>query len=195
VANFEYDLPLGQWQALSGLPKRLTNGWETLGIFQAQTGYPFTVSTYYGTLQYGNGGSDRPNFLQKATLSPNNGGGPQFFSNAVIGSNNGLGTGFFTLPPLVTSPVPNVGTVMQTPGNLGRNTFTAPGWSNLDFSIIKDTQITESKTLQFRAEFFNIFNFATFGPPGSTVGSLGFGFTGSTTTVERQIQFGLRLIF
>ncbi|MGA2988128.1 MAG: TonB-dependent receptor [Terriglobia bacterium] len=193
VANFEYDLPLGHWQALSRLPKRLTEGWQTLGIFQAQTGYPFTIGSPYGTLQYGEGGSNRPFFLQKATLSPGEGSGPQFFSNAVIGSNNGAGTGYFSLPTVI-SPV-NQDQVMPGPGTLGRDTFTAPGWSNLDFSVIKNTRITETKTLQFRAEFFNIFNFATFGAPGTTVGSPGFGVTGNTATAERQIQFGLRFIF
>ncbi len=193
VANFEYDVPIGRWNSLSRLPKRLTNGWQFLGIFQAQTGYPFTIGSPYGTLQYGEGGSNRPFFLQKATLSPGEGGGPQFFSNAVIGSNNGVGTGYFDLPTVI-SPVNNV-QVMTGPGTLGRDTFTAPGWSNLDFSVIKDTRITETKTLQFRAEFFNIFNFATFGGPGSTVNSPGFGLTGYTATAEREIQFGLRFMF
>jgi hypothetical protein len=192
VANFEYDVPLG---GITRLPKRLTNGWEILGIFQAQTGYPFTVSSPYGTLQYGNGGSDRPVFLQRATLNPSERTSPQFFSNAVIGgSDNGLGTGYFSIPTVI-SPVANVGAVMPGPGSLGRDTFTGPGWPNLDFSVIKDTRITESKTLQFRAEFFNIFNFATFAAPGSTVGSPGFGLTGSMATTERQIQLGLRFIF
>jgi hypothetical protein len=45
--------------------------------------------------------------------------------------------------------------------------------------------------LQFRAEFFNIFNVATFGNLGSTVGSPGFGYSYQTATAERQIQFGL----
>jgi hypothetical protein len=85
--------------------------------------------------------------------------------------------------------------VLPTPGNLGRNTFTGPGWSNLDFSIIKDTKITESQTLQFRAEFFNIFNQATFAIPGEMLDSPGFGVATSTATAERQIQFGLRFIF
>jgi len=49
--------------------------------------------------------------------------------------------------------------------------------------------------IQFRAEFFNIFNFATFSAPGSYLGSGGFGFTGSMATTERQIQFGLRFVF
>lgn len=51
------------------------------------------------------------------------------------------------------------------------------------------------RRLQFRAEFFNILNLATFGAPGSTVGSPGFGVTGGTATTERQIQFGLRSFF
>jgi hypothetical protein len=193
VANFEYDVPIGHWNALSRLPKRLTNGWQTLGIFQAQTGYPITVYSPYGTLQYGEGASNRPFFVQKATLNPNENSNPQFFSSAVIGSNNGVGTGYFNLPTVI-SPV-NGDQVMPGPGTLGRDTFTAPGWPNLDFSVIKNTSITESKSLQFRAEFFNIFNFATFGGPGSTVGSPGFGVTGYTATAERQIQLGLRFIF
>jgi hypothetical protein len=59
----------------------------------------------------------------------------------------------------------------------------------------RDTQLTESKMIQFRAEFFNIFNFATFQTPGSYLGGTGFGFSTNTQTLERQIQFGLRFIF
>jgi hypothetical protein len=197
AANFEYDLPIGHWQAFSRLPGRLTQGWEVLGIFSAQSGLPFTVAGPYGSLQYGydiyEGFGARPFLLQTPTLSPNAGGAPQFFSNAVIGNNSGIGTGFFGLPT-VTSPV-NGQAVLPTPGNLGRNTFTVPGWSNLDFSIIKDTKITESKTLQFRAEFFNILNQATFGTPGGIIGSSSFGISTGTATTERQIQFGLKFIF
>jgi Carboxypeptidase regulatory-like domain/TonB-dependent Receptor Plug Domain len=197
VANFEYNLPFGHLDALSHVPQRLTNGWQVLGIFQAQTGYPFTVGSPYSPVQYGFGGSNRPNFVQKATLSPSEGSGPQFFSNAVIGSTNGAGTGYFDIPALVPSPVPLIlgSGMMPDPGNLGRDTYTLPGWYNLDFSVIKDTKITESTMLQFRAEFFNIFNKATFGWLGSTVGSPGFGTSYTTATTERQIQFGLRLIF
>jgi len=212
VANFEYNLPLGQWQALARLPRRLTQGWKMLGIFQAQSGSPFTVVTSYPSVQYGfdtyDGIGDRPFLLQKATQSPvlKAGCGPQFFSNAVIGMDpttclgpgggsvlEGVGTGFFG-QPLVTSPVTG-NAALASPGNLGRNTFTGPGWSNLDFSIIKDTKITESKSLQFRAEFFNVLNQATFGNPGATLGSTGFGVITGTATSERQIQFGLRFVF
>ncbi|MGB2593265.1 MAG: TonB-dependent receptor [Candidatus Acidiferrum sp.] len=195
VANFEYDVPLDR--ALTAFPKRLTQGWMMLGIFSAQTGFPFTVVSPYGTLQYGYdilGNGARPFLLQKATLAPGAGSGPQFFSNAVIdGTNYGINDGFFGLPTVV-SPV-NGATVLTSPGNLGRNTFTGPGWSNLDFSLVKDTKLTETTKLQFRAEFFNILNQATFGTPGATLGSTNFGISTSTATTERQIQFGLRFVF
>ncbi len=191
VGSFEYDLPVSHWQALSHVPERLTHGWELLGIITAQTGYPFTVYSPYGTLQYGEGANNRPFFLKMPNRRPV--GGPQFFSNAVIGANNGLGTGYFSVPTVI-SPVNGV-SVMPSPGNLGRHTFTGPSWYNPDISVIKDTRLTESTNLQFRAEFFNIFNHATFGNPGSTLGSSGFGYTTYTATSERQIQFGLRLMF
>jgi hypothetical protein len=191
VANFEYDVPFAHWSALPG---RLSQGWKLLGILSAQSGFPFTVVGPYGSLQYGydifDGFGARPFLLQTPTQAPS--GGPQFFSNAVI-ANGGVGDGFFGLPT-VTSPV-NGQAVLPTPGNLGRNTFTGPGWSNLDFSLVKDTKITESKQVQFRAEFFNVLNQATFGTPGSSLGSQSFGVSTSTATKERQIQFGLRFMF
>jgi Carboxypeptidase regulatory-like domain len=198
AADFIYNLPIRQWQALSRLPQRLTQGWKIAGIFQAQTGNPFAIDTQYGTAQYGydsfNGVGTYPDLLKLPTPGPKTMGVPQFFSNAVIGNNNGMGTGYFG-QPTTTSPVPGVGEVLVSPGNLGRNTFTSPAWSNLDFSLIKETRITESKTLQFRAEFYNIFNQATFGVPNETVGASGFGLIGSTATTQRYIQFALRLIF
>ncbi len=202
--DFVYDLPIGQWQALSRLPQRLTQGWEMSGIWQGQTGLPVNIVSQYGSLQYGfdnyTGNGARPNLLKTPTS-----GGPQyygpenFFSNAVIGitptgNANGEGTGYFG-DNTVISPVPGTGAVLPTPGNLGRDTFTSPAWSNFDFEVIKNTKITESTTLQFRAEFFNIFNQATFGMPGYTLGASGFGLIGGTATTQRYIQFALRFIF
>jgi len=196
VANFEYDVPMSGWQALSAVPKRLTAGWKILGIYSAQSGFPFTVVSPYGSLQYGydifDGFGARPFLLQKPTLAPSAGSGPQFFSDAVI-ANGGIGSGFFDVPT-VTSPV-NGQLVLPSPGNLGRNTFTGPAWWNMDFSLVKDTKINERFELQFRAEFFNVFNHATFGTPGATLGSPSFGISTGTATAERQIQFGLRLRF
>jgi Carboxypeptidase regulatory-like domain/TonB dependent receptor len=193
VANFEYDLPFANWSHFASVPQRLTKGWMILGIYTAQTGFPFTVVSPYGTVQYGydffNGVGARPFFLQQATLAPNVGGSPQFFSDAVI---NNPGAFFGT--PTTTSPV-NGQTVLTSPGNLGRNTFTGPSWWDLDFSVVKDTNLTESMRMQFRAEFFNIFNHPTFATPGGTLGAGNFGISTSTAIPERQIQFALRFMF
>jgi hypothetical protein len=191
VANFQYTLPLGRF---SSVPSRLTRGWMVLGIFTAQAGFPFSVVGPYGTLQYGfdnlNYIGARPFFLAKPTY--NSGGGPQYFSDAAIANSNNLGGQFWSVPTTTNSAG---NTVQTSPGNLGRDTYTGPGWSNFDFSIVKDTHITESKMLQFRAEFFNIFNQATFALPNSTLSNPAFGVSTLTQTAERQIQFGLRLMF
>jgi hypothetical protein len=51
------------------------------------------------------------------------------------------------------------------PGSLGRDTITGPGFINTDFSVTKDTKITERLNLQFRTEMFDIFNHPNFGFP------------------------------
>lgn len=194
--NFEYDLP-SVW---GHVPKRLAQGWKALGIFSAQSGFPFSVVGAYGTLQYGydsfdfDGVGARPFLAQTPTY--NTGGGPQIFSTAV-NVNNGVNDGYFNTPTTTYN-----GTAVQTaPGNLGRNTFTGPGWWNMDASVVKDIPITERTSLQFRAEFFNLFNVATFSTPGASgssgnvLGSPGFGYASTTATAERQIQFGLRFMF
>jgi len=192
-ANFEYAVP-SSW---GFVPKRLSSGWKALGIYSAQSGFPFTVVGGYGTLQYGydsfDGVGARPFLIQTPTYTNN---GPQIFSSAV-NANNGVNDGYFSTPTVIS----NGNAVQTAPGNLGRNTFNGPGWWNMDFSLVKDTAIKERMSLQFRAEFFNIFNKATFSTPGvggssgNVLGSPGFGYSSSTATAERQIQFGLRVIF
>jgi hypothetical protein len=64
--------------------------------------------------------------------------------------------------------------------------------------MLKDTHLTEALNMQFRAEFFNIFNHPQFANPGGTLGTGGsFGQITSTvsSTAEREMQFGLRLVF
>ncbi len=86
-------------------------------------------------------------------------------------------------------------------GNLARNSLTAPGVANVDFSLVKNTQITENSNLQFRAEFFNIINRANFGLPfGLPLRSRGrinpaAGIIDDTLTEARQIQLGLKFVF
>ena len=70
----------------------------------------------------------------------------------------------------------------------------------IDFSVFKSTPIGERRKLEFRAEFFNIFNVVNLGIPNVSIFSSGkisptAGRIQSTTTDPREIQFGLRFIF
>src|SRR5262249_35828880 len=79
-------------------------------------------------------------------------------------------------------------------GNSGRNILRGPRYFNTDLGVIKSTNITEQVKLQFRAEFFNVFNNVNFNNPGGTVGTPGFGkITGARD--PRTLQLMLKLIF
>jgi hypothetical protein len=53
-------------------------------------------------------------------------------------------------------------------GNSGRNILQGPGTKNVDFSVFKNFQVAESKVLQVRGEFFNLFNTPQFNNPSAT---------------------------
>ena len=74
-------------------------------------------------------------------------------------------------------------------GNLGRNVIIGPGFSNVDFSVLKNIELKEDLRLQFRAEVFDLLNHANFGQPGRVVGSATFGQISNTRFSYR--RFGL----
>jgi hypothetical protein len=83
-----------------------------------------------------------------------------------------------------------------TTGNSGRNILRGPGYFNTDLGVLKSTRITERTNLQFRAEFFNVFNHANFRLPASNVSSAQKGrITAVVDDSQRIIQFGLKLLF
>jgi hypothetical protein len=75
-----------------------------------------------------------------------------------------------------------------------------PGFDNTDFSIMKNTELGENVSLQFRGEVFDLFNHANFGQPGNVVGTPGFGritntrFATGESGSSRQLQLGIQLI-
>jgi hypothetical protein len=81
-------------------------------------------------------------------------------------------------------------------GNSRIGSVWGPGQFNWDMAILKNTKIWEHGTLQFRAEFFNIWNHAQFNPPGNDVNNpTTFGKITSTSNTPRVIQFGLKYLF
>ncbi len=189
------DLHLEHWGLQSDRTRLLTKGWELLSISTITGGSPFTV--YSGIQQTGAGtvGADRPDQVGIPDLSTaGNSMRPRddYFG---LGANNGS---FFSIPIGIAGGTgPNSGRF----GTLGRNTFRGPAYYDFDFALIKTTPIghresgLERADLQFRGEFFNLFNVVNMGLPANTIKGSGFGMISKTAGTSRQIQFSLKLIY
>jgi hypothetical protein len=184
-------LPLDRISFLRPLPRALTRGWQFLNITTLMSGPPFSV--YSGVQQTGVGsaGADRPDLMEQPHFSTHRAVRADYFGR---GADNNT---FFSAPINVPGGTgPNHGRF----GTLGRNTFRGPGFHNFDVALIKDTPFGrrgngELATLEFRAEFFNVFNIVNFGLPSNILRGSGFGLISKTSGSSRQIQFSLKLIY
>ncbi len=186
IANYLWELPFGRAQRwggnLSGAAGWLVSGWQLSGILNIASGTPFTPVLSFDRARAGAGragGGQRPDLISGSN-NPVLGGPDRYFD-----------TSGFGLPP--------AGFL----GNLGRNTVIGPGLVNFDLSLFKNSSLGENRNLQFRAEFFNLFNHANFDIPDeparqvfSAAGPIpGAGRITETLTSSRQIQFGIKFIF
>jgi len=173
------------------LPKTLTSGWQFLNITTLMTGPPFTVYSGVQQTGAGAGGTDRPDLVEMPQFSTSRAVRADYFGR---GADN---ASFFEIPINVPGGTgPNHGRF----GTLGRSSFRGPGFHNFDVALIKDTPFgrrgsAELGTLEFRAEFFNVFNAVNFGLPSNIVSGSGFGQISKTAGSSRQIQFSLKVIF
>ena len=173
--NYSWELP-----AATFLPRWIGGGWQINGVTEMRSGLPINVMCGCDPLAVGQ-------FNSRADYRP---GGTSPYPDSVIVPDRQLNIGAFMAPP--------AGRV----GNVARGAFRGPAVFNWDFSTFKKFRLFETQELQFRAEFFNIFNTPQFNLPGSSIASpANFGVsTGTLTTVsgfgtQRQIQFGLRYTF
>ncbi len=197
ILRYIYDFP--KWEAVGAVAG---SGWQIAGITTLQTGQPYTVYTDFFGLPL------RPSL----TGNPgNNNGNP----DGVI--NSGLPVGcnvYFTCSNTggVSSFDPTLNSILQ-PGSQGRNMFTGDRLVNFDFSILKNTYLGEGErfNVQFRAEFFNIFNTSNYRLPYSRAGQyfdasfdptffpVAFPdpFFGQSLQARspREVQFGVKFIF
>ena len=184
-------LPLSHVNFLRSAPRSLTYGWQFLDITTFMTGPPFTVYSGVQQTGAGAGGADRPDLVSMPKLSTSGAMPADYFGR---GPDN---ASFFSIPiNLPGGTGPNQGYF----GTLGRNTFRGPGYRNFDIALIKDTPFgsrggAEFGTLEFRAEFFNIFNFVNYGLPSNVLRGSGFGYISKTAGTSRQIQFSLKVLF
>lgn len=184
-------LPFDRIAFLRPLGRTFTRGWQFLNITTLTTGSPFTVYSGIQQTGAGNGGSDRPDLVSMPRLSTSRAVRDDYFG---LGANN---ASFFSIPINVPGGTgPNQGRF----GTLGRNTFRGPNYHDYDIALIKDTPFghrgnAELGTVEFRAEFFNVFNVVNFGLPSNIVRGSGFGIISKTAGTSRQIQFSLKVIY
>jgi hypothetical protein len=185
VAYATYELPIGRGKMIlndSGLASRLLGGWQLNSIVTLETGTPFTVAAPDVS---GTGG----NHQSRANCIGDPFAGRSTDPSQFVGAR---APGFFLNPAAFA--VPALGTF----GNCAPRAFHGPGIQNVDFSLFKDFVITERVRVEFRSEFFNLFNHANFNNPAANVApaSIGsFGKSTSTVTDPREIQFALKLYF
>jgi hypothetical protein len=165
-----------------GAPKRLTSGWAISGIAIFAKGEPIQISEPSDDLSLSGTFADT---IDEPSYANN--GSPLFVNR---NPRNQAGQPYFNPNYFVAEPLGQVGNVM-------RRFFIGPGINNFDMALLKDTQITESTQLQFRAEAFNIFNHAQFNNPSGNFDNSGAGGFGYVTSAlnPRIMQLALKLIF
>jgi hypothetical protein len=231
VGNCDYDIrhvvagtllwEIPSMKGGSRVVSTLTGGWQLGTIVSATSGAPFTVTVGDGNDPLGTGFNGDYS-MDFASLLPG--------CNPTGSGVNYIHTNCFTPPyapstlPVATSANPFGCAPNSFPaypnaapsgtqfcsnvlGNTRRNEFHGPPLTTVDFSVFKNTHLTEAINLQFRAEFFNILNHTNFLSPGflNTFGQNNSvdDFDGSslptalnqTSTSSRQLQFGLKLIW
>jgi hypothetical protein len=187
------DLHMESASFLRVLPRSFTYGWELLSISSISSGAPFTV--YSGIQQTGAGanGVDRPDQIAVPKLSTARTNRQDYFGMGAANART-----YFNIPVHITGGTgPNQGRF----STLGRDTFRGPAYYDYDAAMIKDTPFgrrasgAERIDLQFRGEFFNLFNIVNMGLPANILTGSGFGEISKTAGTSRQIQLSLKLIY
>jgi hypothetical protein len=179
VASYAYELPFAH---LFGVSNRWTNDWMISGITHYSSGFPVTMLNYGDNSLLGaepnginNYGVDEPQYIPGSlNLNSNPRNGQSYFN-----------TSLFSLQPL------------GTPGNAKRRFFYGPGLDDYDLALQKSVPLTESKSLQFRFEGFNVFNHAQFYGPSSVNGNINSATFGQVVSAAppRLMQVAMKFVF
>jgi hypothetical protein len=173
AVSYVYRLPFGSGGRFltdrGWVSSRLVKGWETTGILTLRSGFPFNMRDRFDDANVG-GGQQRPSLVGQLL--------PPGFQQTL--------EHWFNVNAVAAIP--------YTFGNLGRNCLRQEGVHGLDFGLFKATQLTESKSLEFRTEVFNLFNTPFFNAPDANLTDATFGRVLGAGD-PRLIQFGLKFIF
>jgi hypothetical protein len=161
--------------AKSGFAQTITKDWRLSAIYQAQSGFPFTISVFGDTANAGT-------LLGENPIRANYTGHELFDANSRT-ADRWFNTAAFSTPAAFTF------------GNVGRNTVYGPGRQTLDLALQREFAMTETVKLQFRAEAFNALNHTNLGTPNRFVNTPQFGTITEAATPGREIQLGVRVSF
>ena len=212
IVNYSWDLPFGTH---TGALRTVAEGWNLSGVTTIQNGVRLTLIDTRGGTAFGNSQTSVEGGYSRAQICPGNTYGDLITPGDVksrLGGNSG-GPGYINsaaiCAPNAINPDGSATTLAACPGcatlygNSGVGILPGPGQVNFDTAIIKTTRLTESQSIQFRAEFFNLFNHAQFnGPSQNTVipalpqvNSPTGGWITSTSVNPRVLQFALKYLF
>jgi hypothetical protein len=178
VTSVLYKIPYtSQSDSGSGLVRALFGDWEVAMIYQAQSGFPFSIGVVGDTANVGallNVNPIRANAVpgQDPNLPGNERSADRWFNTAA-----------FTTPAAFTF------------GDVGRNTMTGPALHKVDLALEKRIPAGGDRAVVFRTEVFNLFNHTNLGTPERFVNTPQFGTIIMAATPARQIQFVLRYVF
>ncbi len=170
VISYLWEVPAVRRWGLIG--KEALSGWQINGITDFRSGSPFNVTSNVDSNFDGNT-TDRPDLVGNPKLDTGRKRPDlinQYFNTSAFKA------------------------ALNPTGTAGRNLVYGPGFVNWDFSAFKNFPITESKKVQFRAEFFNLFNQVNFNNPNAVLTSPSFGrILGAGS--PRIVQFSLKFLF
>jgi hypothetical protein len=185
VASYVLDLPFGHGKkflgGVTGVTSKVVSGWGVDGVTTFQRGFPLKITWAGGSTP-----------LESANLGVSN-----IRPNVVAGCNKSAGgrsvNQWFNTSCFSAPPDWGFGSEARVDSSLRTE-----GLKNFDFAVFKRTAITERAGLEFRTEFFNLFNHPQFGVPGTgfvSGNTNGFGTVTSQANNPRLIQFALKFVF
>ena len=179
VVSYEYQLPFDQLFR----PNRLSQGWSLSGITRFSTGFPINMVNNGDNSLIGT----NPNGINNSSIDePDYNGGPLHLNhNPRRSGNNYFDTTAFSMNAL------------GTPGTAKRRFFYGPGADNYDMAVAKKLRLTESTSMLFRVEAFNVFNHTQFTGPSSVDGNIGSATFGDAVSAAppRILQGALKFNF